>query len=312
MNQRFVHELQRELGLSEAQVMRLIARSPHTYKVYTIPKKSGGERIIAQPAKETKAIQYWLIANVFNLLPVHSSAMAYKKGTSIKINANAHVKNSYLSKFDFKDFFTSIKAQDLRQHFEVYFGSRYSKEDISYISRTSCIFLKGAKDLCLSIGAPSSPLLSNSIMFDFDERMNAWCNARNVEYTRYADDITFSSMESGIYSEIEYALRNVIRETAYPNLRLNNKKTTHVSKKSQRRVTGVIINNEGVISLGRDRKRLISSLIHKYTCGQLDSSMHAKLQGLLGFALNIEPLYFHSMRNKYGASVLDIILQIRK
>lgn len=312
MTRRLVEQLHQELGLSEAQVMRLIARSPHTYKVYTIPKKTGGVRVIAQPAKETKAIQHWLIENVFNLLPIHASATAYNKGASIKINAYAHAESSYLSKFDFKDFFTSIKASDLLEHLTRHLNGAYSLEDIAFISRVSCILLKGARELCLSIGAPSSPLLSNSVMYDFDERLHSWCESRRIIYTRYADDLTFSSNEQGTAEDIERALRNTIRQTSYPILRVNNKKTIHLSKKSQRRVTGIVINNEGKLSLGRDKKRLISALIHKFSIGNLDPELHPKLQGLLGFALDVEPLFFSSMKNKYGADVLNMIMRIRK
>jgi RNA-directed DNA polymerase len=312
MTSRFVQELHQELGLSEAQVMRLIVRSPHTYKVYTIPKKTGGVRVIAQPAKETKAIQHWLIENLFSALPIHSCATAYKKGASIKANASAHAANSYLSKFDFKDFFTSIKAPDIKEHLSTRLNGIYSPEDLAFIVRVSCIKHKGGKELCLSIGAPSSPLLSNSIMYDFDERIHSWCSSKNIVYTRYADDLTFSSNQPGTAGEIERVIRDVIKETPFPKLRINNKKTIHLSKKSQRRVTGIIINNEGKISLGREKKRLISTLIHKFSIGLLDTELHPKLQGLLGFALDVEPLFFQSMKNKYGTNLLDEIMRIRK
>ena len=88
--------MQEALGFNEAQLLRLIARSPHTYKIYTIAKKSGGVRTIAQPAKETKFIQHWLIQNVFDRLPVHACAAAYKRGASIKANAAAHKENYYI------------------------------------------------------------------------------------------------------------------------------------------------------------------------------------------------------------------------
>lgn len=312
MTRRIVQQLHQDLGLSEAQVMRLIARSPHTYKVYMIPKKTGGGRVIAQPAKETKAIQNWLIENVFNELPIHECAAAYKEGASIKRNALAHSKNSYFSKFDFKNFFTSIKAPDLGKHFSQHLKESYSTEDIAFISRVACIHLKGAKELCLSIGAPSSPLLSNSVMYDFDEKIHSWCKNRNIIYTRYADDLTFSSNESGTALEIEKTLRSVIREIPYPRLKINNKKTIHISKKSRRVVTGIFINNDGEISLGRDRKRLISSLIHKFIMGNLDQQLYPKMQGLLGFALDVEPKFFISMKNKYGKDVLDVIMKLRK
>jgi hypothetical protein len=104
MNSSLRKQLQESLGIKESQLNRLIQRAPYTYKVYSIPKRSGGVRVIAQPAKETKFIQHWLIKNIFEKLPIHQCAMAYKEGSSIKKNATVHKNNSYITKFDFKGF----------------------------------------------------------------------------------------------------------------------------------------------------------------------------------------------------------------
>ncbi len=307
-----IDALQGSLGISESYLNRLILRSPFSYKVYTIPKRSGGERIIAQPAKETKFVQHWLIQNIFEYLPIHECASAYKVGSSIKKNANAHKNNSYVTKFDFKNFFTSIKSDDLEKHISKYLGESLEAKDIHDIVRISCIRLKGRNDLCLSIGAPSSPVLSNTIMYDFDSEIFAWCAQNDITYTRYADDLTFSTSIKGIAGNIEPFIRNVIRKLSYPSLRLNDKKTTHLSKKYQRRITGIIINNEGHISLGRKRKREISALIHRFSLGMLSELETCRLQGLLGFAKDVEPLFVARMRAKYKSSLIEEILQKRK
>lgn len=304
--------LQESLEISESELDELILTAPTNYKTYQIPKKSGGMRSISQPAKETKRVQYWLIKNTFQILPVHQCAMAYMEGASIKKNASLHKNNSYLTKFDFKDFFTSIKASDLTAHFSRYLKPTLSDEDIRDIIRISCIEFKNQNELCLSIGAPSSPLLSNSIMFEFDSRVFAWCQTENITYTRYADDLTFSTNTKGISSRVEHIIRTVIKIIAYPRLSLNTKKSTHLSCKHQRRITGLIINNEGNISLGRKRKREISVLIHKFSIGQLAEDDTYRLQGLLGFTMDVEPSFLVSMKLKYSSKVIREILQNRK
>jgi hypothetical protein len=303
--------LQDSFGISEIQLNRLLLRSPHTYKIYTIPKKNGGQRVIAQPAKETKFIQYWLIDNIFQNLPIHQAAMAYKDGSSIKINAATHKNNSYMVKFDFKDFFTSITADDLVLHISKHLEERLSAEDIKDIARISCIKRMDVRNLCLSIGAPSSPVLSNTIMFEFDTEVSALCANLGITYTRYADDLTFSTSEKGLSFCIEPAIRDIVKNLAYPRLNFNTKKTTHVSRKHQRRITGLIINNEGNVSLGRARKREISALIHKFSLGSLSESEGYKLQGLLGFAKDVEPSFLVSMQVKYGSQLIDEIFQKR-
>ena len=304
--------LQESLGISDYLLNRLIQRAPHSYKVYTIPKRSGGQRTIAQPAKETKFIQRWLIQNLFNKLPVHECASAYKDGASIKKNATAHKNNSYVTKLDFKDFFPSITSSDLVKHISEHLGHILGTQDIQDIARISCIRLHGRSDLCLSVGAPSSPVLSNTIMYSFDSEVSAWCAQGGITYTRYADDLTFSTSTKRISSEIESFVRGVAQKLTYPSLSLNNNKTTHLSKKHQRRITGIIINNEGNLSLGRNRKREISALIHKFSLGLLPEPEIFRLQGLLGFAKDVEPLFVARMRGKYTSRLIDEVLQKRK
>jgi len=301
-----------ELGIQKAALNRLIARSPYTYKTYVIPKKSGGRRVIAQPARETKYIQNWLICNVLDALPLHKSATAYAKGSSIKKNAKEHRSSSYIVKLDFKDFFTSIKGDHIKSHLMRHLGGALTEQDIDDIIRICCIRHKNGSPLCLSIGAPSSPLISNSIMYEFDTLVSQWCLEGKINYTRYADDLTFSTSEDGISSLIEKEVRDTARKLEYPAIRFNTKKTTHLSKRHQRRITGIVINNEGRLSLGRDRKRMISSLVHKYKIGILTGDQIFQLQGLLGFAKDVEPLFLARLRGKYGAETISTILRIRK
>ena len=304
--------LQEAFGLNEAQVHRLMARSPHTYKIYTIPKKSGGVRTIAQPARETKYIQHWLMQTVFSKLPIHECAAAYKVGASIKANAQAHAHNEYISKFDFEMFFSSIKEADLKSHLTRWLDPDLSVRDIGKIARLACLSPKDGTGLCLSIGAPSSPVLSNSVMYEFDVKISEWCKSQGMIYTRYADDLTFSTNRKEIAAQLEPAIQKTLQSLEYPKLRINEKKTIHLSKKNQRKITGIIINNENEISIGRERKRIISSLIHRFSIGMLPPQDLFNLQGLLGFAKDIEPIFIARMRKKYGPTTIDDIFQARK
>lgn len=300
--------LSEELFLSEEQIKRLVARAPRSYKTYYINKKSGGKRRISQPAKEIKALQYVLINNIFKKLPVHEYASAYKEGASIKNNAKVHATNAYISKFDFKNFFTSIKDYQIKEFLEE--STKLNSQDIDMIIKLCCI--KTRTDILhLSIGAPSSPILSNAIMYKFDLKISEWANKNGFSYTRYADDMTFSTNKKDSYHLIEKAIRKTIREVSYLKLRLNRKKTLHLSKKTNRSITGIVINNDGKLSLGRKRKRMISATIHAYKIGKLNESELPKLQGLLAFAKDIEPSFYTRMINKYGHEILISILKYR-
>ena len=101
--------LSNSLLIDDVYLNKYISTCPYRYKVYTIPKRNGsGVRIIAQPAKELKVLQKLVCGKFLSELPVHEACMAYKKNISIRHNALAHVKNKYMLKMDFKDFFPSI------------------------------------------------------------------------------------------------------------------------------------------------------------------------------------------------------------
>ncbi len=300
--------LAQELMLDQDQVKRLIARAPHSYKTYYISKKSGGRRKICQPAKEIKAIQNIIVDKVLVKLPVHEAATAYKQGASIKKNAQVHVGNTFISKYDFKSFFTSIKGEQIK--FFLVERHNVSPEDAELIVRICCIKGRG-NSLHLSIGAPSSPALSNVLMYEFDQIMTKWAKDNLFTYSRYADDMTFSTNQKDKYHLIDRAIRKAINNIEYLSLRLNRKKTLHLSKRSHRSVTGIVINNNGELSLGRDRKRIISSMIHHYKSQQLLESELPRLQGLVAFAKDVEPTFFRKMIDKYGGDTIKSILQHR-
>lgn len=307
----FREHLSDEFLISEHDVIRLLLRAPYAYKRYTIPKKNGGVRQIAQPAKETKIIQHLMMSEWFSKLPVHECAAAYKHGASIKENAQRHVGNAYMSKFDFSNFFGSIAERDIVDLLSSALGDELSERSIADMARMSCIRDRATGQLALSIGAPSSPILSNAVMFNFDTVVNQWCIERDITYSRYADDLTFSSPKKGVTFIVEEFIQGTLKELPAPTLSLNAEKTVHASRKNQRRVTGLVLSNEGNVTIGRDRKRLISAMVHRFAIGELDEKSISHLQGLLGFAQDVEPLFVAKLRGKYTSKIITELLQRR-
>ncbi len=84
--------------LSESELTRLIRSAPRRYKVYEIPKRTIGVRVIARPAKEVKALQYWVVEHLLSKLPVHPAATAYREGKNIADNAHPHRHGRFLLK----------------------------------------------------------------------------------------------------------------------------------------------------------------------------------------------------------------------
>jgi RNA-directed DNA polymerase len=75
-----------------------------------------------------------------------------------------------------------------------------------------------------------------------------------------------------------------------------------VSKKRSRRVTGLVLSNEGRVSLGRDQKRTIRAAVHHFLMGRLDKEQSSWLRGMLAFVNSVEPEYLDRLRAKYGVA----------
>lgn len=283
----------------------LLAEAPKKYKVYYIPKRGSGLRMIAQPTKELKDIQRFLVSLLQPNLPVHDKAMAYQFEKSIKDNAELHKKNNYLLKMDFQNFFNKIKP-DL-------FFSKLEKQNIKLNSidinaLKNLLFWKPGKKksitLILSIGAPSSPFISNFIMYDFDKNIDEWCIENDIVYTRYADDITFSTNTKNLLVTIPKIVKKMLASYV-PGLSINESKTIFTSLAHNRHVTGVTLTSEGKLSIGRERKRMLYSKIHKYSLGILSSEEIKKTKGLISFAEHLEENFILRLRRKYGDEVIN-------
>ncbi|WP_165312410.1 retron St85 family RNA-directed DNA polymerase [Vibrio ziniensis] len=295
-------------GVPKGTCISLIVTAPRRYKRYEIPKRNGsGTRLIAQPAKSIKTLQRVCIEILRDYLPVHGVAMAYEVGVGIKRNANRHRYHRYVLKMDFSDFFPSITPEVLLNTI-----SRHGVvlSDIDKMVLTNLLFWKPTRhndNLQLSIGAPSSPFVSNAVMFFFDSMLNEKCRQLGITYTRYADDLIFSTNLKDVLFEVPSLLsRDVLANTEFNFLCINEGKTVFASKRNNRHITGVTITNDGRLSIGRKRKRVLSSLIHKFTTGELKDPIEImKLKGLLGFAKHIEPIFIQRMAVKYGSEVIE-------
>jgi hypothetical protein len=284
--------------------MGLIRSAPHRYKVYQIEKRKAGQfRTIAQPAKEVKALQYWVMNRVLSGFELHPAATGYREGRSIAHNARPHARGRFLLKLDFKDFFPSLKARDFKLFLKKT-KTNLGKEDIEALCRILFWKPKGSQDLCLSIGAPTSPMLSNILMLDFDRHISAVCAAHGVTYTRYADDLSFSANSSDQLEIVENAVVDLCRRSKSPSLTLNQDKTVRVSKKDARRVTGLVLTNDRKVSLGRDEKRRIRAWVHHFVTNRLDADQIPKLRGMLNYVNSVEPTFVRRIQSKYGADII--------
>jgi RNA-directed DNA polymerase len=287
--------------LSPVELIRLIRSAPMRYKVYTVPKRAPGQvRTIAQPAQEVKALQRWVASNFLSTFPVDQAAVAYRHGRNIRDNAQPHANGRFLLKLDFKDFFPSIRDIDFRLFLADKLPS-LSDNEVEVLTRILFWMPKGTDQLCLAIGAPSSPSLSNILLRDFDRAVSDFCFPLGIAYTRYADDLSFSAKTSNLLAEVEAMVSTLCARSKSPRLILNREKTVRVSKKRSRRVTGLVLTNEGQVSLGRDAKRGIRATVHHFLTGKLSREQVLSLRGMLAYVKSVEPSFLNRLRAKYGS-----------
>lgn len=301
-----VEALAVETGMDVSLVERIMRSAPIRYKSYRIPKRTEGYREISQPSIEVKVLQRALIEILLRKLPLHEAATAYRSGMSIRDNALPHVGDGPILKMDFKDFFPSIKPRD----WFAYCDETGVLSDPSDVKLTGYLLFqrqKGSSVSRLAIGAPSSPFLSNALMFEFDRRITDAVAEDHVIYTRYADDLTFSAPRTGHLVNVEKIVRSTLRSIKFPQLTINENKTTRITRKYGRKVTGLTLTNDGKVSLGHSRKRLIHAAVHHASLGKLDQESLGELKGLLGFANSVEPTFIDTLRVKYGADLIYLI-----
>lgn len=296
-------QMLRSLPFSPSELDMLIWSAGLRYKTYYIEKRQAGKyRQVSQPTPEVKLLQRWLIKNFFHKLPIHDSACAYRNGVGLAKNVLPHAGNRFLLKIDFSNFFPSIKSA----HF-VEFMRRHGYNDADIdVARMIC-FRRERSELFLAIGAPSSPLISNVMMYALDCSIAIAAKELGVVYSRYADDLSFSCNSPNILKRIEQLLPGMIDNHSITPLKINSEKTVHASKKNGRNITGLNITPDGNLSVGHDRKRLLRSQIHHYITGRMQADEVESLRGYLAFLQSVEPMHLNRLMAKYGRSIDALI-----
>lgn len=299
-------ELSKKLETPESIVLSIIASGPLKYKVYSIPKRTRGRRTIAHPSRDLKSVQRAFLE--LYKFPIHTNAMAYVKGIGIKENAERHQANQFLLKMDFENFFNSITPNLFWGVWNLNFPAPTTLEE--RLIENILFWAPNISDrnrLLLSVGAPSSPTVSNFCLYQFDQVITKYSEANAISYTRYADDITFSCNTPGVLAEVPKVIRRTLKTLYGSQIDINNQKTVFSSRAHNKHVTGITITPEGKLSIGRDRKRYIKHLVHKYTLNELCPEDLSHLKGLLSFSRHIEASFYDSLKLKYSEEVIEKI-----
>jgi len=277
----FTH-LAEQLSLTKGLLYFLTYQKNYCYTLKEIPKKDGTFRKICIPNLSLKVVQKWILIEILEKINVSKQAMAFvPKKNGLKSNAEYHKKNIFLLEMDIENFFGTIKEE---QVFRLFCNIGYNTK-VSTILTSLCTF-----DGELPQGAVTSPYLANLILFHLDARLNGLCSRKDIVYTRYADDLSFSSNDRAKLNGIDEGFE------------INEKKTRYLSNDVKKSITGITINNEE-IHVDKKFKRKIRSMIFNSIANK-NYALNDKIRGSIAYVNSIEPGYQEKMY-KYIEQIIN-------
>ncbi len=285
-----------DLGFSAKTLYAVSNSIRNHYRTVMIPKNSGGFRKLSVPDEILKSIQKSITEKLVLPIGISKYAKAYYPSCSIVKNARLHVNKEIVLKLDILNFFDSITYITVKNKV---FPSTVYAESLRILLSLLCYYDNG-----LPQGAPSSPAISNVIMYEFDEMLGKWCEGYGITYTRYCDDMTFSG-DFNPDTVISF-VRNELKKYGFL---LNEQKTKIQCDGNRKIVSGVVVNEKPSVPIEYRRKlRQEIYFIEKFGIyshmekAKIDASPDKYIRQLFGrinYVLSINPndKYFLQSRN---------------
>lgn len=246
------------------------------YIGFKIPKKRGGYRTILKPNDELLYVQKRLMMYLTSFYTPPQAVHGFVTERNIVSNANAHLRCRVLLNIDLEDYFGSVKSRTL--------SGILQKEPFRFSQKLTQLllqltFYRGS----LPQGAPTSPLLANLASVRLDEDLSHYAQQAGVTYTRYADDITFSTqfavMPDTLASRVKgktvlaSSLVNLIEQHKF---RINFKKVRLNTKAERKEVTGLTVTNR--LNVTRRYLNQVRAMLHSLKCDGPDIALWKHLQ----------------------------------
>jgi RNA-directed DNA polymerase len=285
------------MHLSKGILYRLAKHNDKYYKKMKVKKKNGGFRDIYCPSREMKGIQAWILRNVLDKIYQTDCATAFIRKRNIRYNAEIHKENRYLLCLDIKDFFPSIHYKKV---YTIFKTLGYNPH-VSHILTSYCTC-----NGILPQGGVTSPAISNAICIRLDNRISGYVGKHNITYSRYADDMAFSSKTPGPLVGIRKFVIKIIKDEGFF---INEGKTRFLGPRKQLKITGLVL-SENNVGIGRKKKRILRAKIHNMI-RKNHSKVHidklvAFIRGWFAFLSNIDPkalkqfkTYLKKLERKY-------------
>lgn len=280
------------------------------YHTFEIPKKHGGTRTICAPSEDLKGIQRRLASALSayrkallteqNLHP--SISHGFEKGKSTITNAKLHRNKRFVLNLDLEDFFPTFHFGRVLGYFKKNRDFQFPHEVAVTIAQLTCY--QGH----LPQGAPTSPVIANLIFQILDMRILKIAQTYRLDYTRYADDLTFSTSDRSFPEHYERFLKSVTAELGRGGFAVNQKKTRLQFRDSRQEVTGLVVNQK--IHVSQEYYKQTRAMAHHlYTQGScmLNGTPMplAQLEGRFSYIDQLERYNNRIDGAKHSANVLN-------
>lgn len=222
------------------------------YHYHCMDKSGGGVRLIESPKTLLKSLQQKITKDILCHAPVHKAAHGFRAQHSCLTHASMHCGKKYLLVYDLSHFFQSI---DWLPVYQVFRNLGYNKlisstltnlcthqcrSDVPELSQLDPEQRQRVKQRHLAQGAPSSPVLSNAVMRRLDRRLSGLATSLGMTYSRYADDLAFSTHQQRGWDFLEPLIGSICFEEGFE---LNFKKSRRKDSHQRQKLVGVIVNN---------------------------------------------------------------------
>lgn len=240
------------------------------YRTFDVPKKSGGTRTINAPEKSLSLLQkrlggllYESVAEIqANDRGFWRASHGFQKKRTIISNAEVHRRRRFVFNVDIEDFFRTLNFGRVRGFFIHDNNFALDPAIATIIAQIAC------HDNALPQGSPCSPVISNLVGNILDSRLLALARDTKCTYTRYADDLTFSTNETLFPTEIatnvqgsEWLVgKRLNKQIERAGFKLNDGKTRMSLRQSRQTVTGLVVNSK--VNINKDYYRTIRSMCH--------------------------------------------------
>lgn len=312
-------ELASAIGISIPQLKWLafhsVAATRVHYVNFTVPKKSGGVRTLAAPHQKLAAAQRWIFENVLQKVPPHDAANGFVTGRSVVTNAQPHVGTDVVVNVDLKDFFPSITFYRVEGLFRS-LGYSPAVATIMALLCTECprremkyagqVYHVATGPRGLPQGACTSPAISNLVTRHLDVRFSAMAKKLQWNYTRYADDMTFSTTQSA--PAIGYLLARIRHISGDEGFVVNEKKTRVLRKHARQMVTGVVVNDQ--LSVDRRKVRKLRAILHNAKSTGLEAQNREEIpnftdwiSGMIAWVEMVQPKQGVKLRGQFDQLV---------